>query len=504
MAVNGCMMSAVVDSDEPLLLAQQRLNSTCDEESSMVVGHEEQGSTAGTFVVEAYRTVGIQSRSQNQDCISSTSSCGPLEVLIMNGSAGSGIGDKSSIPSVETDDLQGRLAENSDSSTHIFAFDKLNEDTARLDKVQSFSVYSDSSLVDSTAVTQTDINTAEVALSSGVMSQTEGISAADMSADVGLTGCQAVHEQLVIGLEHMSAASLDAASVPRLRYDRHSVSSISSDTCASSISLGACTGSDILPNIGSISHSSEKLWSWPNRRERSGFDSQAVGVVRSSWSQENYFEDSDVTCVDIDLDDDDLASSVDVLHYRDTAAAGDTQPYNWTEDDIRRADSLSTGKLRSWAPLKGDEVFAELFSSDSESSLADSDYSSAYAQPASSDFRKKAAKTYGVGVAIDFDPSEDASNTVISLSSATNSHRLTNWNSPDSPTSSSDNFDDVSDGTISFSTSVFSDIATRPSSKDVDRPSAARLAKRLYYLQGFRKSDISRHLTKKYDVVCIS
>ena len=33
--------------------------------------------------------------------------------------------------------------------------------------------------------------------------------------------------------------------------------------------------------------------------------------------------------------------------------------------------------------------------------------------------------------------------------------------------------------------------------KDADRPSAARLAKRLYYLDGFRMTDVSPHLSKK-------
>jgi len=33
--------------------------------------------------------------------------------------------------------------------------------------------------------------------------------------------------------------------------------------------------------------------------------------------------------------------------------------------------------------------------------------------------------------------------------------------------------------------------------KEVDRPSAARLAKRLYHLHGFKKSDVARHLSKK-------
>lgn len=35
------------------------------------------------------------------------------------------------------------------------------------------------------------------------------------------------------------------------------------------------------------------------------------------------------------------------------------------------------------------------------------------------------------------------------------------------------------------------------SPKAVDLPSAERLAKRLYYLEGFKKSDVSRHLSKK-------
>lgn len=35
------------------------------------------------------------------------------------------------------------------------------------------------------------------------------------------------------------------------------------------------------------------------------------------------------------------------------------------------------------------------------------------------------------------------------------------------------------------------------SPKAVDIPSAERLAKRLYHLDGFKKSDVSRHLSKK-------
>lgn len=39
------------------------------------------------------------------------------------------------------------------------------------------------------------------------------------------------------------------------------------------------------------------------------------------------------------------------------------------------------------------------------------------------------------------------------------------------------------------------------SPKAVDLPSAVRLAKRLFGLEGFKKSDVSRHLSKKYGLV---
>lgn len=41
-----------------------------------------------------------------------------------------------------------------------------------------------------------------------------------------------------------------------------------------------------------------------------------------------------------------------------------------------------------------------------------------------------------------------------------------------------------------------------PNGMKADRQAAKRLAKRLYNLDGFRKSDVARHLGKKY--VCVS
>lgn len=63
-----------------------------------------------------------------------------------------------------------------------------------------------------------------------------------------------------------------------------------------------------------------------------------------------------------------------------------------------------------------------------------------------------------------------------------------------------DMFDDVdSDDVDSIIDSItLSLVSTSVSTvKDADRPSAARLAKRLYHLDGFRRADISPHLTKK-------
>ena len=44
---------------------------------------------------------------------------------------------------------------------------------------------------------------------------------------------------------------------------------------------------------------------------------------------------------------------------------------------------------------------------------------------------------------------------------------------------------------------------SRTQLKDADHPSACRLAKRLYDLDGFRKSDVSKHLSKKYAIIFI-
>ncbi|KAK3578721.1 hypothetical protein CHS0354_010106 [Potamilus streckersoni] len=56
--------------------------------------------------------------------------------------------------------------------------------------------------------------------------------------------------------------------------------------------------------------------------------------------------------------------------------------------------------------------------------------------------------------------------------------------------------DSLDDDVIAFDPES---LLSPPRSKSVDRPSAQRLAKRLYNLDGFRKIDVSRHLCKKND-----
>jgi len=82
------------------------------------------------------------------------------------------------------------------------------------------------------------------------------------------------------------------------------------------------------------------------------------GVVRSCRSQENYYDLSDMICVDIDIDEN-LASSVDALHYRESVVSrtsdlsrsletvelenGDQGVPVTTPDDIGTPDEMAEG-----------------------------------------------------------------------------------------------------------------------------------------------------------------
>ena len=63
-----------------------------------------------------------------------------------------------------------------------------------------------------------------------------------------------------------------------------------------------------------------KALSLPGAAAGGGGSPAVPGVVRTCRSQENYFELSDMICVDIDIDEN-LASSVDALHYRESVVS---------------------------------------------------------------------------------------------------------------------------------------------------------------------------------------
>jgi hypothetical protein len=232
---------------------------------------------------------------------------------------------------------------------------------------------------------------------------------------------------------------------------------------------------------------------------RSGYET-GKGVVRSSWSQENYFNHSDLACVDIELDDeDDLASSVDVLHYRDgstssnVSLSGQLPSHSWTEDDIDDNDTaaeLAAGRLRSWAPLLGD-AFSQL----ATLGLENAESKSVTSAPPVIEYKKKTpAVQPGVGIALAVNADDVACDFPVntgSRGSDANKAETVLRTQTDTAAASAAELDIVLSNSEPFA------LATRPTGKDVDRPSAARLAKRLFYLHGFRKTDVLRHLTKK-------
>jgi len=100
-------------------------------------------------------------------------------------------------------------------------------------------------------------------------------------------------------------------------------SSDSRPKCFDCISMGGLVPMSSETTAGELlSRSTEQICS--KTLSLAGPNAAAVthvsGVVRSCRSQENYYELSDMICVDIDIDEN-LASSVDALHYRESVVS---------------------------------------------------------------------------------------------------------------------------------------------------------------------------------------
>ncbi len=239
------------------------------------------------------------------------------------------------------------------------------------------------------------------------------------------------------------------------------------------------------------------------------------GMVRTSKSHENYLEsnrkETPMSCIDIDFDDN-KASSVDVLHYG-SISMEPTQCSNCTaENEINVRDTAFKSHI---CP---------------ENTQSDS------ALPNHTSPTHKALQTSD-GIILDLDSISDVS--PYTVGNGTNQpHGEQGLNSEDKQTPwSPENYeqpsidvesfisqsvtpaqvapdylssnDDYSGSEVDSNEEMFknnytedsqysdTDSICQPVYKDVDQPSAARLAKRLFLLDGFKKQDISRHLGKK-------
>ena len=218
--------------------------------------------------------------------------------------------------------------------------------------------------------------------------------------------------------------------------------------------------------------------------------------VRASKSQENWLQcgGSDVGFVNIDVDR--SSASVEALHCAlptsldnlDTLKSSEAVPLRQSADDVRRPvpgvsdnselSSKSAAKEKSTVDSVEDNIDSSIVHSSVEPSA---DYCQ-NPSPEHASFggfeesrHSSGQRLLGGGKGSPVQRSPPFQNGTESFAEL-NHHGPASWNN-------------VTD-------------SSRPQLKDVDHPSACRLAKRLYHLEGFRKSDVSKHLSKKY--TCLS
>lgn len=136
-------------------------------------------------------------------------------------------------------------------------------------------------------------------------------------------------DRLSVPAEGVRPVSDDVDDDELLLYLYEKSSTDSRGKCYDCVSMGklvATSSSEAVPDRDRelMSRSTEQIYSKALSLATSGSmtaaASQVPGVVRSCRSQENYMELADMICVDIDIDDN-LASSVDALHYRESVAS---------------------------------------------------------------------------------------------------------------------------------------------------------------------------------------
>jgi len=215
-----------------------------------------------------------------------------------------------------------------------------------------------------------------------------------------------------------------------------------------------------------ISVSTDRLWSCVLSMavQDGSIANVAAGghVVRCSRSQENYIDMTDMICVDINIDEN-VASSVEALHYHHDVIL--RPPRDVTGSTTNYTSGVEASGI---ANLSTCEFPAKATSDVTVATIGEE-------QPVANHKSDDVIMTLGGDDDDDDDGGRNDGGVIPEK--------------PPSPVDAVDDQNDVTDGDNEPSS------VSRP--KDADIPSAARLAKRLYHLDGFRRSDISPHLNKK-------
>ncbi|XP_076453496.1 uncharacterized protein LOC143288746 isoform X2 [Babylonia areolata] len=224
---------------------------------------------------------------------------------------------------------------------------------------------------------------------------------------------------------------------------------------------------DSLQRVMTTSMSEEKIV-----REMSKSETGNRPLVRTSKSHENYLQtEAGLSLVPIDIDDN-MAYSLDTLTYPDSNSDSSNEKVS---EVIQQARSLHSSPEKAVTDTgvggdRGDREFIPSFIS-----LHDSKPTKLTHKLDGQD-RVNGEPGSFEQVGAGFSPRNDRNH-------------------------SSDNGDhdtDIMQLSMRSDDSDAESLYHQPS-KGVDQPSAARLAKRLFHLEGFRKSDVSRHLCKKND-----
>ena len=217
---------------------------------------------------------------------------------------------------------------------------------------------------------------------------------------------------------------------------------------------------DSIQRVMTTSMSEEKIV-----REMSRSDTPSRPLVRTSKSHENYLQtEAGLSLVTIDIDDN-MAYSLDTLTYQDSNSDSSTEKVSEVVQQARSLHS-SPEKAGTDSAVLGDREFVPSFISLQDTKPARSGQKQDNQDRLNGDMAAFEHNGAGFG------------------------HDRNHGNSY------GDNDADIMQLSMRSDDSDTESLYHQPS-KGVDQPSAARLAKRLFHLEGFRKSDVSRHLCKK-------